>query len=108
MKIIVKKSTGERQYELPTDAGIATVMQALDYIYENLDHSLAYFRHSACCQGICGRCAVKVNGRTVLACTEKIDPQTERLLLEPAGQRIIRDLVTAPGGNKTTETPEEG
>ena len=94
MKISIKKSSGVEHYELPDDSGAATVMQALDYIYENLDHSLAYFKHSACCQGICGRCVVKVNGKTVLACTERLNPEVSSLLLEPVGKRVIRDLVS--------------
>ena len=44
------------QVPLPAD-GTHTVMDVLDYIYEKLDGTLSYYRHSVCNQGICGRCA---------------------------------------------------
>lgn len=70
-----------------------TVMQALDYIAESCDSSLAYYRHSACCHGICGRCALKVNGKISLACATEIGVATE-LTLEPKNNKVLRDLVT--------------
>jgi succinate dehydrogenase/fumarate reductase-like Fe-S protein len=93
MKVDIRKSDGLYSYEIPASAEVYTVMQALDYIYRRLDHSLAYFKHSACRQGICGRCLVKVNGKNVLSCTAKFDRKAPSLLIEPAGKNIIRDLV---------------
>ncbi|MDR2210549.1 MAG: hypothetical protein LBO65_03660 [Spirochaetaceae bacterium] len=94
MKVDINRNGRVQSYDVPDNDGTITVMQALDYIHERLDHTLAYYRHSACCQGICGRCVVKVNGKSALACTEKVEPGVERLLLEPAGKKIVRDLVT--------------
>lgn len=71
-----------------------TVMQVLDYIAENFDSTLAYYRHSACCHGICGRCALKVNGKVSLACATEVGDAAE-LTLEPKNGKILRDLVTA-------------
>ncbi len=68
-----------------------TVMDVLDYISEHLDSTLAYYRHSACDHGICGRCAVKVNGKTVLACTTEVGEYAE-LVLEPRAGQIVRDI----------------
>jgi succinate dehydrogenase/fumarate reductase-like Fe-S protein len=93
MRVAIKRSGGTTEYEVPEYEYAVTVMQILDYIYEELDHSLAYFRHSACCQGVCARCAVKANGKNVLACVEKVEPGTAVLTLEPAGNRVLRDLV---------------
>lgn len=76
---------------LPAD-GTCSVMDVLDYIYENLDGTLSYYRHSVCNQGICGRCGVKINGKTSLACVTKV--MEEELLLEPKNDRIVKDLVT--------------
>lgn len=70
-----------------------TVMQALDYIAENCDSSLAYYRHSACCHGICGRCALKINGKIGLACATEIGGLSE-ITLEPKNNKVLRDLVT--------------
>ena len=51
-------------YEVPLPAdGSCSVMDVLDYIYEHLDGTLAYYRHSVCNQGICGRCGVRANGK---------------------------------------------
>ncbi len=72
-----------------------TVMQVLDYIAENRDPTLAYYRHSACCHGICGRCALKVNGKVGLACATEVGAAAE-LTLEPKNEKVLRDLVTAP------------
>jgi succinate dehydrogenase/fumarate reductase-like Fe-S protein len=93
MKVDIKRNSVVQSYEVPGSNRTINVMQVLDYIYEKLDHSLAYYRHSACCQGICGRCVVKVDGKNTLACTAKVEPDAEKVLLEPAGKNVIRDLV---------------
>ena len=80
-------------YELPLASnGEHSVMQILEYIYANLDATLRFFTHSACCQGICGRCAVKVNGKNVLACSHQIHEDDIRI--EPATSKVLIDLVT--------------
>lgn len=71
-----------------------TVMDLLEYIGDHLDGTLSFYSHSACRQGICGRCAVKVNGRVRLACNEVLTG--EDVVLEPAGACVIKDLVIAP------------
>lgn len=69
-----------------------TVMDTLDYISENLDNSLAYYKHSACNHGICGRCALKVNGKVRLACSMELTDE-KGLTLEPKNADVVRDLV---------------
>lgn len=93
MKVDIRKSDGIHSYDVPLSDKTVCIMQVLDYIYRNLDHSLAYFRHSACCQGICGRCVVRANGKNVLACVAKVEPGTDQLTLEPASSKVVRDLV---------------
>jgi succinate dehydrogenase/fumarate reductase-like Fe-S protein len=95
MRIEISRNGQIQQYEVPGSDKTINIMQILDYIYQNLDHTLAYHRHSACCQGICGRCVIKANGKTVLACVEKVEPGVEVLTLEAAGKTPVRDLVTA-------------
>lgn len=94
MKVRIQKSEGLVSYELPNFPTEVTVMEVLDYIYAHLDHSLAYYRHSACGQGICMRCSLKLNGKNVLACAETV-PGDADLLLEPRGGEVVRDLVVA-------------
>ena len=68
-----------------------TVMDVLDYIYENLDPSLAYHSHTSCHRRICTRCNVSVNNTAGLSChTEVVGDIT----IDPLPRfRVIRDLV---------------
>jgi succinate dehydrogenase/fumarate reductase-like Fe-S protein len=78
-----------------SETDIVTVMDVLDYISLYHDGSLAYYKHSACDHGICGRCGLRVNGNAVLACTAVADAPF--LLLEPLRDKdVIRDLVVMP------------
>lgn len=80
-------------YMADEDVRGMTVMDLLHYLTENVDPTLGYYSHSVCGHGICKRCAVRVNGETVLACTTAVK-NYRRLHLSPAGQRPpVRDLV---------------
>jgi fumarate reductase (CoM/CoB) subunit B len=67
-----------------------TVLELLKEIYRNHDPDLS-FRWS-CGLGKCGACAVRVNGRPVLACQTIVD--NEDLTIEPlAGLPVVKDLI---------------
>lgn len=86
-----------QEYEVPLD-GETSVQEALVYISDNLDPTLAFFKHAACRQGLCGRCTVRVNGKPCLACTTPVPVEQEPVTLEPASaNRLIRDLLCATG-----------
>jgi succinate dehydrogenase/fumarate reductase iron-sulfur protein len=75
-------------YEVPLEPQMS-VTDVLDYIYENLDSTLAYFK--CCCRGLCGRCTVKVNGKPALACLHRVKGD---ITLEPISkEQVVRDLV---------------
>lgn len=75
-------------YRVPVEKG-ATVLSVLRYIYETLDHSLAYY--CSCRIGKCGGCRLRVDGRTKLACTALVRGD---LTLEPRARfEVIKDLV---------------
>jgi len=93
MKVTIQRGDRLQSYEVPVLAESMTVMNVLDYIYQNLDHTLAYYRHSSCCQAACGRCVVNMDGAPVLACAKEVPPETAELFLTPARGRVIRDLV---------------
>jgi succinate dehydrogenase/fumarate reductase-like Fe-S protein len=79
------------QYKVPLVEGLS-VLGALDYIYENLDPTLAYFDHAACAQGICKTCLAKINGKVALMCQTIV---TDDVIVEPIGKfEVVRDLVT--------------
>lgn len=76
-----------RKYEVPFIRD-SSVMDVLEYIYEGLDPSLAFY--TSCRRGICGRCNIKVNGKARLSCGELV---TGDLKLEPTRPgKVIRDL----------------
>ena len=78
-------------FPVPLTEGMA-VLQALDYIYENLDPTLSYYDHGICAQGICKQCSARVNGKTELICQFQV---VEDLLVEPLPKfAVVKDLVT--------------
>ncbi len=93
MKVDIVKSSGIASYEVPIVADTTTVMDILDYVYSNLDHDLAYLKHSTCRQGLCGRCLVTLDGKQVLACVQTVDHAAESVTIGPAKGNVIKDLV---------------
>ena len=80
-----------QSYEVPLAEGMSA-MNALDYIYQNLDSTLAYYDHAGCDLGICARCTGKVNGKAGLFCQMLIEGDVR---LEPTSEsKVIKDLVT--------------
>ncbi len=71
----------------------ATILDVLNDIHWNTDGTLSYRR--SCRSSICGSCAMKVNGRNVLACETPIHRfKGNSLKIEPLpGFSIIKDLV---------------
>ncbi len=77
-------------YDVPFTEGMSA-MTALDYIYQNLDGTLAYYDHAACDLGICARCTGKINGKPGLFCQTLIQGD---VTLEPSiPDRVLKDLV---------------
>jgi len=77
-----------KDYEIPFEVGM-TVLDTLNYIYENYDGSLAYVY--GCRYGFCGSCALKVNGKPVLICRKLA---TKEMKIEPLDNfPVVRDLV---------------
>jgi succinate dehydrogenase/fumarate reductase iron-sulfur protein len=79
-------------FKVPIHKG-TTVLDALLYIKDNLDETLT-FRHS-CRMGICGSCAVNINGKPMLACyTQVLHLEADSLIIEPlSNMPVIKDLV---------------
>ena len=76
-------------YEIPWQDRMR-VMDALNYIREYYDSSLA-FRFSCRYYAKCGTCAAMVNGKPVLTCYEEAK---DGMLVEPlANFPVVRDLV---------------
>jgi fumarate reductase iron-sulfur subunit len=85
---------GLAQYEVPAQAN-QTVLDVVTYIQREVDPSLAY--RFACRVGMCGSCAMVVNGRARWTCRTHVRKVTEdgTLELRPlANLPVIRDLAT--------------
>lgn len=75
-------------YQVPIE-GKTSVLNALDYIFENLDPSLGYY--SSCRIGKCMGCQVVVDGKVRFACTTLIQGD---ITVEPLKKfKVIKDLV---------------
>jgi succinate dehydrogenase/fumarate reductase iron-sulfur protein len=79
-------------YMVPIRKG-TTILDSLLYIKDNLDETLT-FRHS-CRMGICGSCAVNVDGKPMLVCyTQVLNLDADSLMIEPiSNMPVIKDLV---------------
>ncbi len=74
-----------------------TVLEGLYHIKESIDGSLSF--RASCRMGVCGSCAVKVNGRPRLACETQIFDIGDTLEIEPLdNMSVLRDLVVDMDG----------
>jgi succinate dehydrogenase / fumarate reductase iron-sulfur subunit len=85
----------EKEYKIEAKR-LTTVLDALIQVKERIDQKLS-FRYS-CRMGICGSCAMVVNGKPTLACeTNLLEVAGERSAIEVApmqGHPLLKDLVT--------------
>ena len=79
-----------QEYDVPWEPGM-TAMDVLDYIYQNIDGTLAYYDHAACKLGICARCTGRVNGKPGLLC--QIEASNDTVIEPVSNKPIVRDLV---------------
>lgn len=86
----IDKEPYYKTYEVPFEEDMSA-MDALDYIYQNQDGTLAYYDHAGCSLGICGRCTGKINGKPGLTCQTRIEGD---ITLDPLNQeKVLKDLV---------------
>ncbi|VVB89777.1 Fumarate reductase (CoM/CoB) subunit B [uncultured archaeon] len=79
------------KYIVPWKYGL-TVLDALNYIKENIDSSLSF--RQGCRSAICGSCALRVDKRGCLACKTMIAEKTGEIIIDPLNHyKVIRDLV---------------
>lgn len=79
-------------YEVDTAKSGPMVIDGLNYIKENLDPSLSF--RKACREGVCGSCAMNINGRNGLACIQKIRDHGKVITVRPLPHfKVVRDLV---------------
>jgi succinate dehydrogenase/fumarate reductase-like Fe-S protein len=78
-------------FKVPVDEDKVTVLEALEYVFTNLDSSLA-FRRYCCGMQSCNSCLMEINAKAASACHTLIEGgQTTRV--EPLGGKVARDLI---------------
>jgi succinate dehydrogenase / fumarate reductase, iron-sulfur subunit len=80
-------------YEVDVDACGPMVLDALLYIKNTIDPTLAFRR--SCREGVCGSCAMNIGGRNTLACTHgHADTPGKAVQIAPLpSQPVVKDLI---------------
>ncbi|MGH8739379.1 MAG: succinate dehydrogenase/fumarate reductase iron-sulfur subunit [Burkholderiales bacterium] len=94
MKVLVKRNSGFQEFEVPRHPS-QTVLDVVTHIQRHLDPTLAY--RYACRVGMCGSCAMTVNGVPRWTCRTHVDKVVRNETLEVGPLKnlpVIRDLVT--------------
>jgi succinate dehydrogenase/fumarate reductase-like Fe-S protein len=86
-------------YDVPFEPG-QSVLDGLRWIRVNADPTLA-IRFSCINANACKECMIELDGRTVYACTARLEPR-EMTLAPLSNKTLVRDLVTeiAPPGER--------
>jgi succinate dehydrogenase / fumarate reductase iron-sulfur subunit len=89
----VESKSELKNYEVPSEPGM-TVLSALLYAKEKIDHSIAI--RFSCRMACCGSCGMKINGVPKLACYTQVTEYGNRpITIEPLDHYpLVRDLVT--------------
>ncbi len=79
-------------YEVPRGTKVR-VLDFLNYIFDEIDPSLAYRRH-LCNAKMCNACMMMVNDKPRLVCWEVVSPRQNEITLSPLKRgEVIKDLV---------------
>lgn len=80
------------EYEINLDECGPMVLDALIHIKDNVDSSLTFRR--SCREGICGSCAMNIDGRNTLACLKPINEVKSDVQITPLPHMpVVKDLV---------------
>ena len=80
------------RYEVDLNQCGPMVLDALIYIKNKLDSTLTFRR--SCREGICGSCAMNIDGRNTLACTKALTDFSGDIKINPLPHLpVIKDLV---------------
>ena len=88
----IDRATGRwESYEVPFEPG-QSVLDGLRWIRTQRDPSLA-IRFSCINANACKECMIELDGKTVYACTARLEPR--QMVLAPLSNKtLVRDLVT--------------
>jgi succinate dehydrogenase / fumarate reductase, iron-sulfur subunit len=93
-----KSSVSVQNYRLDVEAG-NTILDCLNQIKWEQDGTLAFRKN--CRNTICGSCAIRINGRSALACKENVGSEIAFAgqMGKNADANIIPEITIAPLGN---------
>lgn len=81
-----------KKYDIDLGACGPMILDAILKIKDEVDSTLALRR--SCREGICGSCAVNINGKNGLACLEYIEPNSKPIEIQPLPHTyVLKDLV---------------
>lgn len=81
-----------QSFDVPRQRAIR-VLDAIEFIQEELEPNLGYRRH-ICHNLVCHGCMIQVNGHPRLVCQAVIRPDVLEISLEPLSKyELIRDLI---------------
>jgi succinate dehydrogenase / fumarate reductase iron-sulfur subunit len=78
-------------YDVDLDACGPMMLDALIKIKNEVDPSLTFRR--SCREGICGSCAMNIDGKNTLACLSRIEPGKASAIYPLPHMEVIKDLV---------------
>ena len=79
-------------YEIDMDSCGPMVLDAILKIKNEIDSTLTFRR--SCREGVCGSCAMNINGKNTLACTKAISDYKDTVKIFPLPHlQVIKDLV---------------
>ena len=79
-------------YKVDTDDCGPMVLDAILWIKDNIDPSLAFRR--SCREGVCGSCSMNIGGGNTIACTSGIDEYSGTITISPLPhQPVVKDLI---------------
>jgi len=93
LRVFIQRTTAVQQFEVPRHPS-QTVLDVVTYIQRKLDPTLAY--RYACRVGMCGSCAMTVNGVARWTCRTHVDrvSKNNEITIGPLRNLpVIRDLV---------------
>lgn len=80
-------------FEIDSEQCGPMVLDAILKIKNEIDSTLAFRR--SCREGVCGSCAMNINGKNTLACTKAIDHYSGTIKIFPLPhQSVVKDLVS--------------
>jgi succinate dehydrogenase/fumarate reductase iron-sulfur protein len=89
--LMTRSGLGRQEFAVQATDPV-TVLDLLREIQRSHDASLA-FRYS-CRVAMCGTCAIRVDGRSALACSTVVPPDCDSIEVAPlAGLPVVRDLI---------------